>query len=456
MAPGNDHAVVIGASMGGLLAARVLSEHYGAVTLLDRDTLPERAVGRGGVPHGRHTHGLLAGGRQAMEQLFPGLTDDLVVLGALRGDLQGEGRWYLGERPLARAASGHVALACSRWLLEWYVRRRVTALPSVQVRDATVALDLAWHSRGALARGVLVADRDATSARAAAHELLPADLVVDASGRTSRLPDWLQRRGHPRPAREAFRVDVSYATRIFRREPGALDGDLALVVAATPERPRAAAVLAQEGDRWTVSLSGYFGERPPLDLQEYVAQASRYGLPELHELVAGSEPLDDGVGYRFASARRHRFDRARDLPDNVVAVGDAVCSFDPVFGQGMSVAALEAVQLGACLEEGSAELARRYFRRTRPIVDVPWTVATGSTLELPGSPVRAPLATRAVNRYLRSYQRAATDDAELAAGFLGVANLTSGPSTLFAPGRVARVLARNGRRPARLRPLPAG
>jgi 2-polyprenyl-6-methoxyphenol hydroxylase-like FAD-dependent oxidoreductase len=430
--------------MAGLLAARALSGRFGRVTVLDRDSLPHRPVTRGGVPQGRHTHGLLARGRQALEELLPGLTDDLVARGAGTGDLHRSARWYVGGTRLAPGDSDLLGLATSRALLEWYVRQRVTASDTVHVRERTSVLDVVWDRSRSRVTGVRFVDRDEADPSAQDAVVLEADLVVDASGRASRLPQWLRRAGYPEPPQQAVRIDVTYATRTFRRLPGHLGGDLSLVRAATPASPRGAAAVAQEEGRWSVSLAGYHGERPPVSLDGFVGHAARYGGADLARLLRDAEPLDDGASYRFASSRRWRYDRLARLPAGVLAVGDAVCSFDPVYGQGMTVCALEAVELGRCLETEEPRRTEQFFRRTARLVDGPWAMVLGGALDL-GSPGRPPLRTRGVNRYLRSYVAAAAHDPELAHAYLAVANLSARPESLFSPRRVARVAAAGGR-----------
>ena len=204
-----DHAVVLGASMAGLLAARVLADAYGQVTVIDRDQLPEASTHRRGVPHGRHAHALLARGQQALEELFPGLTAELIAQGAPVGDLLANGRWYVSGHRLRQAPIGLVTLSASRPLLEGYVRARVRALPNLRFLDSHDIVGLAATPDGRRVTGVRVL----RGADGSAEELIGADLVVDATGRGSRTPIWLQALGYARPETEQVRVGLGYATR---------------------------------------------------------------------------------------------------------------------------------------------------------------------------------------------------------------------------------------------------
>ncbi len=435
------HAIVIGASLAGLLAARVLSESYAKVTLLDRDTWADLPEPRGGVPHGRHAHALLARGREVLEELFPGLTDDLVRSGATAGDLQEQCRWYFAGSAFAAGHSGLQGLAVSRPALEHDVHRRVHALRGVRIETGVAVRGLATDATGRRVTGVVTTDV-ATDGPPVRRD---ADLVVDTSGRGSRASDWLDDLGYEAPKQEKVRVDVCYATRLFRRKPGTAGDALAVAVAASPESPRGAALISQEDDRWILTLGGYHGERPPLDLDGFQSMAAELA-PELGEIASTAEPLDDGHYFRFPASTRRRYERLHRFPECFVVMGDAVCSFNPVYGQGITVAAVEALALRRCLDAGVDRIGRRFFAATASAVDVPWQIAAGADLDLPGTPGRPPLPTRVLNRYIARLHIAAGRDPGLAAAFLRVANLMAPPPSLMRPDRMIRVLLKGGRR----------
>ena len=436
-----DHAVVVGASVAGLLAARALSDHVATVTVLDRDVWSDRSRPRPGVPHGEHAHGLLASGVTALNQLLPGLTTDLVGLGALTGDVHDQVSWHLGGGRLARASSDLAGLLVSRVALERYLRSRVEALPNVTIHEGQGVAGLSLDADGDVG-GVEVFG---TEGPPGSVTRLPADLVVDASGRRSQADAWLTRRGLTPPVTERVGMDIHYATRWFARRPGDLDGLVAAAHGPTPTAPHGAVVLSQEGDRWVVGLSGYGRDRPPTDLDAFRLRA-RTTDPLVGELVSSAEPLDDGSRFGIKAALWHRHDRARGLPPSFVVLGDALCSFNPIYGSGMSVAAREAVLLGDCLDEGLTDLTRRFHTAVRPVVETAWRLSTGSDLSLPETTGERPLPARLVGHYLRRYLAAAREDPELAYAFLRVSNLLDTPDTLLAPRRMARVLGRGVRR----------
>jgi 2-polyprenyl-6-methoxyphenol hydroxylase-like FAD-dependent oxidoreductase len=439
-----DHAVVLGASMAGLLAARVLADSYGQVTVLDRDQLPHTGTNRRGVPHGRHLHALLARGQQALEELFAGLTAELVADGVPVGDVLANGRWYLNGHRLRQVPTGLVALCASRPFLEGHVRARVRALPSLRLLDHCQVVGLASTPDGRRVTGVRVL-RPVDSG---AEEVLGADLVVDATGRGSRTPLWLEALGYGRPPSEQVRIGLGYATRTYRLPPDALGGDLGLLHAPTPEHPRGAAFLRLEGDRWMVTLVGILGDHPPTDPDGFLAFARSLRFPDIYDAIRDGQPLDDPVGFRFPASVRHRYERLGRFPDGLLVVGDAVCSFNPIYGQGMSVAALEALALRRHLERGTAPQPRRFFGDLARVVDVPWDIAVGADLVFPGVQGRRTARVRLVNAYLARLHAAAAHDARLASAFMRVAGLVAPPQSLLRPAIAGRVLGGSLRRAA--------
>ena len=430
-----DRAVVLGASMAGLVAARVLADAYAQVVVVDRDELPETAMHRRGVPHGRHAHALLARGQQALEELFPGLTTELVAQGVPAGDLLANGRWYVSGHRLRQENIGLVSLCVSRPLLEDYVRARVRALPNVAFLDSRDILGLTATPDGRRVTGARVSRADGS-----AEEVLGADLVVDATGRGSRTPIWLEALGYARPETEQVRVGLGYATRTYRLPPDALDGDLAVLDATTPDHPRGGALLRMEGDRWMVTLAGMLGDHPPIDPDGFLDFARSLRFPDIYQAVRDAEPLDDPVGFRFPASVRHRYERLDRFPDGLLVVGDAVCSFNPIYGQGMSVAALEALTLRRQLQRGAVPQPRRFFGDLARMVDVPWDIAVGGDLAVPGVQGRRTLKIRLVNAYIARLHAAAAHDASLASTFVRVAGLVAPPQTLLRPKVALRVL----------------
>ena len=237
-----------------------------------------------------------------------------------------------------------------------------------------------------------------------------------------------------------MRIGLSYATRTYRLPPDALNGDLGVVLAATPRHPRSGMLLILEGDRWMLTLAGILGDHPPTDPDGFLAFARSLQFPDIYETIRQAEPLDDPVGFRFPASVRHRYERLDRFPDGLLVMGDAVASFNPIYGQGMSVAALEALTLRRHLERGIEPQPRRWFRDLAQVVDVPWDMAAGGDLVFPGVQGRRTLKSRLVNGYIARLHAAAAHDAHLATAFIRVAGLVAPPQTLLRPGVALRLL----------------
>jgi 2-polyprenyl-6-methoxyphenol hydroxylase-like FAD-dependent oxidoreductase len=451
MSSKGKHAIVIGASMGGLLAARALANHFQSVTVLERDAFPPVDVARKGVPQGRHAHGLLARGRDVIESFFPGWTEEVVAAGGLCGDIANDVHWIGHGVRLKAGPSDLSGLLASRPVLEGHVRRRLAALPGVRLIERADVLGLL--NDGDRVRGVRVESGGIA-------EDMVADLVVDATGRGSPSPAWLKQLGFEAAAEERIEIGAGYTTRVYRRKPADIGGKLAVVIAGSAPNWRNGVILAQSEDRWIVSIGGYLGDHAPADEQMFAAYAASMTAPEIHQVVTTAEPLSDFLTYRFPASQRRRYERLARFPQGLLTFGDAICSFNPVYGQGMTVAAQEAAVLDACLKQGLDDLAPRFFKAAAAVADVPWDIAVGNDLRHPAVQGPRPALVRFINWYIGKLHMAAQHDEQLSNAFLRVANLVAPPPALLKPSVAWRVLLGNlaasgGPAPARVgaRPL---
>ncbi|QSE90962.1 monooxygenase [Rhodococcus pseudokoreensis] len=430
-APDGD-ALVVGAGMGGLLAAAALGSTFRNVVVLDRDVLPDEATARRCVPQARHVHALLAGGQAAMEDLLPGLVPELLALGATAGDALGDIRWIVDGHRMARATSGVPGILASRPLVERQVRRRVQALPNVRILDRSDVTGLVLDD--GRVTGVTVQHRGGV-----APEVVGADLVVDSSGRSSQSVARLGALGFSPPPESQVAVDVSYATRHFRLDPPHLDGDSGIGMAPGPSSPRSGFVGVQENGTWIVTLAGYGDDVPPLDPGGFLEFVKSFPAPDMYDALRTAVPVDDGVRYRIPTTVRRHYS-ADDLPSNYLPFADAICSFNPIYGQGMSVAAVEAQILRDCLRSGSTHLARRFLRRANRCIDPAWNLTVDNDLRIPAVPGRRSARVRSVNAYAARLDRAASLDPAVGAAFLRVTHLLDRPGALLRPATVLRVL----------------
>src|SRR4051812_48452145 len=386
-----DRAVVLGGGIAGLLAARVLADSYAHVTVVERDVLPttgspadsagksassgspaDSAGHRRGAPQARHVHGLLPRGREIMEDLLPGLTDELVLAGALPGDVCANVRWYLHGRMLRQVSSGLVAVSASRPLIESVLRNRIRALPNVSIMDSYDIVGLRASVDLSRIIGVRV-----TSTRGQGSRILPADLVLDATGRGSRTPLWLSELGYPEPETDRVNIDLSYATRVFAAPPGLLGGDVVVATSRFPGQRRGAVLQQLENGTVLVTLNGVLSERPPTDLPGFTEYARELPVPDTYDVIRASQPLDDGVRFRVPSYLRHRYERLDRFPYGLLVLGDAVGRLNPVYGQGMSVAAGHAAVLRDQLRTPGEPEPHPFFAAISAALDAPWAISVG-------------------------------------------------------------------------------
>jgi 2-polyprenyl-6-methoxyphenol hydroxylase-like FAD-dependent oxidoreductase len=447
--PGTGHAVVVGASMAGLLAARVLAGHVDRVTVVDRDRLPDGAEPRRGVPQDRFAHLLLARGLGVIEQLFPGFGQELQAAGAVPVRIPGDALILDRAGWMDRRASGWTALTASRPLIEATVRRRLRQLPGVTVLDGTEVTALEASDDGRVVRGVSVR-------RVAGGEVssVGAALVVDASGRGSRTPHWLADLGYPEPERTQVDPDIAYASRIYRIPKGfTADWKAVMLFSNPPHQPRTGYLFPIEDRQWILAVMGAAGQHPPTDEEGLRAFLGDLRDPVIAEALTGAEPVTGIRGHRGTVNRVWHFERMRRWPERFVVLGDAACSFNPIYGQGMSTAAVAAETLDACLRSQARRrpagdldgLAHRFQRRLARRNADPWTFATGEDLRFPTTTgATAGAVTRTLHRYLDRIDAAATRDPAVTEVYSRAIGMLERPTALFRP-RVVTAAIRSGR-----------
>jgi 2-polyprenyl-6-methoxyphenol hydroxylase-like FAD-dependent oxidoreductase len=440
----NRHAVVLGGSLAGLLTARVLSDHFEHVTLIERDAYVDTTESRRGIPQANHVHGLLARGRQILEDLFPGLQDELVAAGAPLLDIASEFAWYTPKGWGVRFPSDLMILAFTRPLLDLHVRRRLAANPKIEILDNTDVVSLIPDSKTNHVAGVLICPRVTEADRRVAKELR-ADLVVDTTGRASRAPRWLQDLGYAPPEEIVIDAHLAYASRLYRI-PENFDGgwECAYVQAAPPKQKRGAILFKVEGRRWLVTLIGRAGDQPPSDEAGFLEFARSLPVPMIYDAISAAEPVSPIKTHRATQNRLRRYERAKELPENFVLLGDSVCAFNPVYGQGMTTAALGVMTLDKCLREQKGNfigLSRRFQKRLAKVNEAPWLLATGEDYRYPETVGGSPsLMTKFMHRYMDQVVQLATRSVEVRKVLLRAFNMLIPPGALFQPRVLFRVL----------------
>ncbi len=425
------HAVVSGAGMAGLLAARVLADHFDQVTIAEKDSLPDSPVTRKGVPQANHIHNLHEAGRKTLEDLFPGFSEDLIAAGGNRIDINSDSRVFIEEDVLAHG-SGQIPMYCaSRPLFELVTRRRVDDIDNISLRENCQFIDYLVGAAPNV-RGISVRHDGGT-------DEIPADLVVDATGRASRTPGWLAEHDYPTPTVDEVHIDVAYSTALVNRPA---DAQQTRVVLPNPPRKRGGGMFPVENGRWMMTLFGVHGEHAPPEPEGFADFAASLPVHDFKRVIGdhglASETIEQ---YPFPSNKRVRYERIDRIPDGLVVIGDGIASFNPIYGQGMSVAALEALQLHHALAaDGTDDLAHRFFQRAETVVDDAWMLAVGSDFQFPQTTGPKPNGTDLINMYLSRLLRKARTDGKLADAFNRVIIMEERPTSLFRPEILWRVL----------------
>jgi flavin-dependent dehydrogenase len=437
-------AVVVGAGVSGLLAAHVLARRFERVTVIERDALtggpPEF---RAGAPQSRHVHILWSRGMAALNELLPGVVTDLEAAGGVVIDAPSQMRWLSPARWFSGVPGTHY-LSVSRELLESTLRRRIVDGSGVTVLARHEVTGLVPGRGGGTVGGVLVRQRGGREGEFTVR----AGLVVVAAGRGSRAAQWLLRLGYPTPATERIDARLGYSSRYYRR-PAAEGRWKAMYLQGNPEVPRGGVIVPIDGDRWLVTLIGQGEHQPPVEEEGWLAFASSLRSDELSDALTAAEPLSDAVAFRATANEWTHFERARRWPHGFLVVGDALCRFNPVYGHGMTVAALQAQVIADRISlRAPAEISARAREVQQAVAKCPraaWGIATGEDCRYPSTdgPQRGRFG-RVQQDYMARVLAVANTDPVVAEAFFAVLSLNRRPEALLAP----RIMARAGRRRA--------
>ena len=434
-------AVVVGAGMGGLAAAGALVDHFEHIVVLERDTLPLDTAHRAGTPQSRHVHGLLAGGQRALGELFPTFEQDLARAGAVPVRVTLDVRIEMpGYDPFPQRDLGLVSYSMSRPLIELVVRRCVERHANITVRQRCRVRDLVPSADLSAVIAVRCENEDGKS------ETLPTDLVIDASGRGDLTHRLLESIGQPTPEETVIAVDIGYATAVFAIPDDApSDWKAMRTLPDIRESTGGGLLLPLEGGRWMLTVGGRGDNKPPGDGDGFLAFTRQLRTSTLYKAIRGARRLDEVVRFGFLASIWRHFERLETFPRGLLPFGDAICRFNPVYGQGMSVAAQEALLLQRLLgsREGDplAGLAFAFFAEACGLIETPWTSAAVPDFAFPETEGQRPPDLDRILKFRRTLNRLAAEDPDVHRQMLEVQHLIKPRSVLREPALVERVQA---------------
>ncbi|MFG1608699.1 hypothetical protein [Actinoplanes sp. NPDC049265] len=409
----------------------MLTAFYERVTIIDRD-VPEPGKNRRGAPQGRHAHNLLPAGAKLMDQIFPGIVTEMGADGAVVADMLVGYRFYLGGKQLPQVPVGAKSVHATLPFYEDHLRRRLRERGGVRFMPGTDVMGITADDAGAKVTGVLVSGKEPGGGQG----VMAAELVVDAMGRSRRTPAWLKELGYERPPEEQVAVDIAYVSRLLRLSPTAADRVGLLVGGDINGTPRGILLLAVEGNRYLLTATGAGPEhRPPTDEAGYAEFLTTAAPPDVLEAIRDAEPLGEIAAHRFPAAVWRRYDRLDRFPAGLLVIGEALCSLSPLNAQGLTAAAMEAVELQRCLAAGREDLSMRFFRAAARKLAPAWEMTVNvAAPDTPSSTVA-----RLRGRFMDRVVSAATRDNTVAAQFARVFALLDPPTALLRPRVLWRV-----------------
>ena len=430
-----ERAIVLGGSVSGMCCAKVLSSHFDEVVILERDAMPAAEAEptfRPGVSQSRHHHVLLARGRENLSSLFPGFDESLAEAGAPLLDYARDCALFSPIGGAPRFESGIGIRPCRRQLVDWAIRRHLREVSNVRWIDKARVSGLAFSEGKKAVQGVKFQ-------LGSVERFLSSDLVVDATGKNTKLPKWLNELDLSVPEEEVIDPKMGYASRLFK--PGAdfsADWRATEVAAQAPQNPRAAGLWEVENGQWLLTLIGINGTYPPTDEEGFVQFARELPNGLVAEFLRTAEPISPIYGHRGSKTRRRDYGKMKSFPDGLIATGDAVCSFNPIYGQGMTMASQGALELDSVLQKRASKglkgLAGVYHRRLKRVGLSAWLLATSEDFRWDATTGGEPdLLTRISYRYLDWLMPISPYSKEVVGAFLGIANMVTPSYALFSP-----------------------
>jgi len=441
-------AIIIGGSIGGMLTAAAIAPYFGSVTILERDEIDEDSnSARRGAPQGAHLHFLLKGGEKIVERLLPGVVEDLRRGGAKPFDFGTDISWFMYGDWKKCESVGYEMSQQSRPFLENVVRNRLKKISNVEYVSGIRVLSMMTNDDKSAVTGVVTRRKgDETETSHAA------DLVVDSSGKHAKSPAWLESWGYEKPEEDMVSIDLAYTSQELKLPNGEERvgrGGVVLLL-SPPHSTTGGGIFPLEGkDRYMMTLFGYFGNHPPTDPEGFGKFAQSLQQPDLYDILQDAEPVGGCTAFKYPGSVRRFYERLSRFPKGLLVIGDSRCSISPIYGQGMSKAAMEAEALANLLSDISTEdkwhekpFWRDYYSSTAKIIDVAWEMSTAEDLQYPDTVGKRPWYLPLMTWYNRRLMSMASRDPSVLAKFFRVTNFVDDQKILFTPKMIFGALRR--------------
>jgi 2-polyprenyl-6-methoxyphenol hydroxylase-like FAD-dependent oxidoreductase len=423
-----EHAVVIGGSMAGLVAARVLSNHFKNVTIIEKDKVNDKPETRKGQPQTRHIHLLLVHAMNILTEYFPQLKKELLENGALELDVGNDYNWYSYGGFKKKGATGIKALTMTRQLLEYHVKKHALDIKNITIQDEAKVIEMKMQDENVKA---LVVEKTGE------RHVINTDFVVDASGRGTSAFRWLKQHGYPTPEESKIKIDIMYVTILFERKKMP-EGEKTEVISYTPDAPKeklGAVLMPIEDDRWVLTLIGMRGAVPPQNDDELLKFLKELPISELYDTIATATRLTDFVVYKYPNSVRRHYEKLKKFPGSYLVLGDAVSSFNPMYAQGMASSICQAKILDEVLKStpSNEKVFKPYINKVNKVIEDFWTSGAYEDFKYPETEGEKPVGLKTINGYMKALQKAANKDAELFKEILEVAGALKSGKELFRP-----------------------
>ncbi len=432
------HATVVGGSMAGLIAARVLSNHFEKVTIIEKDIVNNEPETRKGQSQTKHIHLLLVQAMNTLSHYFPDLKEELLANGALELDVGNDYNWYSYGGIKKKGKTGITALTMSRPLLEYHVKKGVVSMGNIVIQDNTKVKEI--HIKNNVVRALSIE-------KEGKREELKTDFIVDASGRGSKSFKWLKQHGYEIPQESKIKIDITYVTVLFKRKKVAL-GQKLEVISYSPEAPKeklGVVMMPIEDDRWVLTLIGMRGAIPPQNDQELIMFLKKLPIKGIYDIVSETDRLTEFMVYKYPNSVRRHYEKLKNFPGSYIVLGDTISSFNPMYAQGMASSIFQAKILDEVLGQitSNDHIFKPYISKVTKIIEALWTAGAYEDFKYPETEGKKPIAANLVNNYMKTLQKAANNDAELFKEILEVAGFLKPGMKLFRPKILWKVFRKN-------------